>query len=359
MRSVAPERARLMRARAQVLADGSRLSGVAEVIGRVFAIQAQDLDAAALGLRVRATGITALDVARAYEAERSLVRGWFMRGTLHAVPAGDVMWLTGLLGPVFLAAARRRHAELGLTDDLCQRSEQVVLDALRDDGPLTRAELTARLAGLGVPERGQQAFHLIRRAALRGVVCAGPVRNGESAYVALGGWVSAPDPGWAPQAAATELARRYLTGYAPATVTDFSTWSGLPVPLARQAWQALSGSGRYVEVEVTGQTCLLPEDRLAELDAVASPTDVRLVPAYDNYLVGYRTRALSVATHHEKQVWPGGGQIRPTVLADGLAVGTWSRRGGTARVDPFEPLDADVAAGVAAEEADIARFLDG
>ncbi len=358
MRSVAPERARVMRARAQLLAGGCRLGGVAEVIGRVFAIQAQDLNAAALGLRVRATGITALDVARVYQ-ERSLVRGWFMRGTLHAVPAGDVTWLTGLFGPVFLAAARRRHAQLGLTDDLCHRSEQVILDALRDDGALTRTELTARLAGVGVPERGQQAFHLIRRAALRGLICAGPVRDGESAYVALDGWVTAPDPGWTPEAAATELARRYLAGHAPATVADFSAWSGLPVALARQAWQALSGSDRYVEVDVAGQTCLLPGDRLAERDAVASPTDVRLVPAYDNYLVGYRTRALSVAAHHEKRVWPGGGQIRPTVLADGLAVGTWSRRGATARVDPFEPLDGDVAAGVAVEEADIARFLGG
>lgn len=52
---------------------------------------------------------------------------------------------------------------------------------------------------------------------------------------------------------------------------------------------------------------------------------MRLLPAYDNYLVGYRSRELSVPAEHERLVWPGGGQIRATVMVDGLAVGTWSR----------------------------------
>ncbi len=64
---------------------------------------------------------------------------------------------------------------------------------------------------------------------------------------------------------------------------------------------------------------------------------------------------------HERRVWPGGGQIRATVVVDGLAVGTWSggRRGTPVTVEPFpgtEPPSPAVAAGIARESADIARF---
>ncbi len=92
--------------------------------------------------------------------------------------------------------------------------------------------------------------------------------------------------------------------------------------------------------------------------------DVRLLPAYDNYLVGYRSRDLSVPAAHERRVWPGGGQIRATVLVDGLAVGTWSggRRGAPVTVEPFpgaEPHTPAVAAGIARESADVRRFSSG
>ncbi|MQA26199.1 MAG: winged helix DNA-binding domain-containing protein [Micromonosporaceae bacterium] len=354
MLSAPPGRARLMRARAQGLAGGVRCQGVAEVVDQVFAVQAQDLDAAALGLRVRAAGLTRDDVLRGYGVESAVVRGWFMRGTLHAVPAADAMWLTALFGPISLAASRRRHAELGLDEDLCARAEERMMAALAEEGPLTRAELTARLVAVGVPERGQAPFHLIRRAALRGLICHGAFRDGEAAFVPLSDRVGAEDPGWSPEEAAAELARRYLRAYAPATVIDFGTWSGLPMPLARRAWKALSDT---VEIDVVGQACALPESRLLELDEEQPEADVRLVPAYDNYLVGYRTRALSVAEPYEKEVWPGGGQIRATVLIDGLAAGTWGRRGRSVDVRPFKQFSDAVAAGAAAEQADIARFL--
>ncbi|GGT31823.1 hypothetical protein GCM10010207_34640 [Streptomyces atratus] len=68
---------------------------------------------------------------------------------------------------------------------------------------------------------------------------------------------------------------------------------------------------------------------------------------------------LSVAVPHERQVRPGGGQIRPTVTVDGLACATWSKRnrGRAVALTPFGELTDDVLAGIAAEEADIARFL--
>jgi hypothetical protein len=84
-----------------------------------------------------------------------------------------------------------------------------------------------------------------------------------------------------------------------------------------------------------------------------------LLPAYDNYLLGYRTRELSVPEAYQARVWPGGGVIRPTVIADGLTIGTWSRReaGRVVQVDAFAPLPAQIQALVDAEALAVTRFL--
>ncbi|MFJ7777279.1 winged helix DNA-binding domain-containing protein [Streptomyces yangpuensis] len=334
---------RLLRARAQAIGDGVREDSVAAVLGRVLAVQAQDLPAAELGLRVRARGLTQEAVRRATDTERSAVRGWFMRGTLQLVPAADARWLLALFGPVHLALAARRLRELGLDEALCTRSERVITDAIAAEGPLTRAALTQRLTTLGVDPKGQSAFHLIRRAALAGLVCHGPQRDGEATFVLLDDWLPASGPlPYTGEAAVRELARRYRAAHGPADAADFVHWSGLKTTTGRNAWAAVRETG-------------------SEDPPVPGEPDVRLLPAYDNYLVGYRSRDLSVPAEHERRVWPGGGQIRATVLVDGLAVGTWSggRRGAAVKVEPFpgtEPWSPAVTAGIARESADIARF---
>ncbi|MFJ2026155.1 winged helix DNA-binding domain-containing protein [Streptomyces sp. NPDC087897] len=336
---------RLLRARAQAIGGGVREESAAAVLDRVFAVQAQDLPAAELGLRVRAHGLTAPAVRRATDTERTAVRGWFMRGTLHLVPAADVRWLLALFGPVHLALAARRLRELELDDAVCARSERIITEAIAAEGPLTRAQLTDRLTTIGVPPKGQAAFHLIRRAALAGLICHGPQRGGDATFVLLDDWLpAAGPPSFTGAAAERELARRYRLAHGPSDAEDFAHWSGLRTTAARRAWAALPDT---------------PADPRGE---PAGP-DVRLLPAYDDYLVAYRTRDLSVPAEHARRVWPGGGQIRPTVLVDGLAVGTWSggRRGTPVTVDLF-PATAtatgEVAEGIARESAEVERFSD-
>jgi hypothetical protein len=104
---------------------------VVEVVRQVVAVQAQDASAAALGIRARGKGLTASGVRRAAESERSVVRGWFMRGTLQIVAASDVHWLLDLLGPHFLRLSERRYRELGLGDGVCERAEAEFAKVLR------------------------------------------------------------------------------------------------------------------------------------------------------------------------------------------------------------------------------------
>lgn len=348
---------RRARARAQALADGVREASADAVVRRVFAIQAQDAVAADLGIRARGQDISPEDIRTAYEAERSIVRGWFMRGTLHTIPGSDARWVLRLLAPRILAATGRRYHQLGLDEGMRERADRLVRRALATHGPLTRHELTERLAAVGIQPDGQAPFHMIRHAALTGVLCHGPRRGDEATYVLLDDWLPAVagDPRWEEDTAVAELARRYVRAHGPVGVDDFAAWSGLPVTVARKAWKRLAQTGSITEYGALS----VPVERREELLDSPGTLDLRMLPAYDNYLVGYRTRELSVAAAHLGRVWPGGGVIRPTVVADGLAVGTWARRdaGRAVHVDAFAPLSSQVQASVDAEASAITGFL--
>ncbi|MGW4379447.1 winged helix DNA-binding domain-containing protein [Kitasatospora sp. NPDC004531] len=347
------DRARALRTRGQGL--GEPFASAAEAVERVVGIQSQDTRAGALGIRVRTRGLTAADLRRALEVDRTLVRGWFLRGTLHTVATADLRWLLALLGPHILRLSARRHRELGLDESVCDHAETVITDTLAAQGPTTRAELTRRLAAAGLPADGQAPFHLIRRSALRGRICFGPDRDGEATHVLLADWLPDAPDGPTGDAAVAALARRYLRAHGPATPEDFTGWSGLPAAAVRRAWPSLA----LLPVRVQDQDCFLPADRAAELDAAPDPEPaVRLLPMYDNYLVAHRSSALAVPAAHQKQIRPGGGQIRAAVLTDGLARGTWSWHRDHAEVTLFAPpTEPDPTPGIATESADIARFL--
>ena len=118
--SLSDDQVRLLRLRAQRLTPrpGDGISDIALLVKELCGIQAQDARAAALALRVRSAGLSAADVERARVQERTIIRTWGQRGTLHLLAAEDLGWLLPLFGPVFIAGSRRRRTELGLDEEM-------------------------------------------------------------------------------------------------------------------------------------------------------------------------------------------------------------------------------------------------
>jgi hypothetical protein len=355
---------RRLRMRAQRL-TGRRPRTVAEVVRAVGGLQAQDTPASRLAVRPRGTGLDEAAVRRACNQDRSVVRTWAMRGTLHMVAAEDVGWLVGLLGPVFAAADRRRRLQLGLDDDLCQRA-LAALPAVLAAGPLSRADLVRGLAaeGVRIDPSGQAPAHLVGYAALRGLVCRGPDLDGDQAsYVLLEDWVGPGQTGpvdrpRGPDDALAELARRYLGGHGPAGPEDLAAWSGLPVGRARRAFELVAGELR--ELEVDGRRLWAPADAPAARSPAGDPV-VRLLGRFDDYLLGWRGRDLVLDERFARRV-AAGGWVHPVVVVDGRVAGTWraGRAGGRLEVavEPFAGrLPRGAGPGLEAEAADLGRFL--
>ncbi len=351
---------RAQRTRSQRLHAGAAhdRADVATVVREVAAIQAQDGRAALLGVRVRSGALVAGDVSTARALDRSIVRAWCMRGTLHLVPAGQLRELLAVFGPVFIHRSKRRLAQLGLDEDVCRRALPRVREVLGASGPLTRHEIAEALTneGVAIDRDGQAPVHLVRRACLEGIAVETVARDGEPAYQLLDDWLPG-DPCDDRAAALANLARRYLSAHQPAGVDDFATWSGLPAADVRAAWRALAGD--LIATDADRQLWRLPEE--SPHAEAGGATSVRLLPAFDNYLLGYRERSHAVDPARWPAVHPGGGIIRPTVMLDGSCVATWridrSHRLGRVVVRPLGALPARATEGLRAEVDDVGRFL--
>jgi hypothetical protein len=321
---------RARRADAQLLGEAHKL-GPVDVVRRLLAVQSQNLRSARLALRARTSGLTAADVDRELTAG-NLVAGWLLRGTLHLVCAEDYRWLLSLTAPTRFATSRRRLAEEGVSPADAERAVELIERAVSEEGPLTRRELVQRLAAEGIRTAGQATAHLLMLAALRGAVVLGPPREETQAFVPADGWLP-PPPALDRDAAFRELGRRYVAGHAQAGAQDLASWAGLPL---RDARAGLDG---------------VPDLRMAP-----SEPPPRLLPAFDPYLLGWSDRAFAVPAEHARLVHPGGGVIRAVATVGGAAVGTWRRHRGSVEIEPFEPLDAEAEAALAAEAADVTRF---
>jgi hypothetical protein len=317
------------------------LNGVTGVVQHLLAVQAQDPAAFPLALRARLPGVTAADLAKA-RADRELVRCWGPRGTLHLIAAADLPWLYPLVKPA-PAGSMRRLRELGTPADADTVVETV--DAvLLGRGPLTKAELGDRLRAKGLAVTGQAIVHAAMLAAGRGLVVLGPERGGKPTYVHATDWLGAPlavsiaDRG----AALRALIARYRAAHDPCEPADLAAWSALPLGEIASAWQ-------------------VPAPSAAPASAPRA-LPVRLIPAYDEYLLGWRSRDHAVPAEFRAQIHPGGGIVRPAVLVDGRAAGTWQLRRAPSRADltvtPFAPLPPATRKALDAEAADIAAFLD-
>jgi len=208
----------------------------------------------------------------------------------------------------------------------------------------------------GIPIPVAYALHL---AGARGVVCLGPPRGAEATYVRVDAWTDA----WRdlpPRESETQLARRYLRSFAPATPHDFATWTGMTVTDAREIWGRITPS--LVRVAFAGREAWSLRSDLAELQSsTLDQPSVRLLPYFDSYLLGHRDHGNVVGPPHHARVYRGQGWVSPALLVNGTVAGVWDHvvRGRTLkiRIEPFTRPPPQAIPLAREEASSLARFL--
>ncbi len=342
-----PHEVALLRLASQHLA-GTGLATPTEVVRWLTALQAQDRHGVVTSVALRTSSGTLAAVEAAFDAGE-IVKSWPMRGTLHLVAAEDLPWMLDLSTPRMVAGAARRRAQLDLDLPTLERAGERAAEALAGGRALRRDELLAGWDEAGVATAGQRGYHMLWHLAQTGLVCFGPVRDGEQRIVLVDEWIPHPRRPERDEALG-ELAARYFRSHGPATSQDFARWTKLVAADVR-AGVALARPA-LAPLELDGVEYLMDPRTPERLETCRDEArGVFLLSGFDEFILGYGDRRAVVPAEFAARVVPGGnGVFRPTVIADGRVVGTWNHTGRGAKrtvgATPFDAFDADVAAAI-------------
>jgi hypothetical protein len=321
--------ARVLRWRAERhLLGRARGADVVEVARRLSGVHAQVAGSAAAATALRLTGAGPAEDAltRALTEDRTLVKTWAARGTLHYLPADDL--------PAWVAAMSTRTRETTgswLKYHGVGKEDMAALhDALPEvlgKRPLTREQLTdavVKASGRGhLREALSQGWGaVLKPAAFRGLLCFGPPKGRNVTFVAPRTWLPGPWPEVSTEDGIDTVLRGFLGTYGPAGPDEFARWFDLRPPLAKAAFARLAPELSYVDVD--GVVGAVPAGLLTDLTRKsARPRLVRLLPAFDPYTVGSLRQLDTVAPGLPRAaVSRPQGWISPVLLVDGLIGGT-------------------------------------
>ena len=317
-------------------------AGVARVL---CGAHAQVLSAAELSIGRRIAGATRATVQRALWQERTLVRTFGPRGTIHLLPAADLPIWTGALSA--LPSSVPAHPEgVRFTSGQADEVVAAIGDALADT-ELTVDELTETIADRTGPwaiERTMEAFggkwprwrQLTSTAAHRGMLCFGPGRGRMVTYSHPHRWL----PGFRPadgDAALRTLVLRYLHAYGPATPQHFARWLGIPPRYAAGLFGKLADDLERVELDgEPGWTCA------GDTGTPLRPhRGIRLLPYFDAYVVAGQPRGRLYPDAAATRALTPAGQAGnyQVMLLDGVVGGIWhQKRSGRKLAITVEPL---------------------
>lgn len=305
---------------ARQLLLGRRRIGTVAAVERLAGLQAQWAPAPYVGLWTRVEGFRRGALERALLSRR-IVRAVLMRGTIHLVSLADYGRFGAAVGlPPWL---RADAADLG---DRLHTS-------IREFGsvPRTRAEVMEFLArehGVNPPNAEAAWYALRTRSRLTHAPESGMwQQKGLTHYVAI------EHPPVDPATARTELIRRYLGAFGPATRADIGVWSGLRVRDFEPALEALEPLRRFRD-NAGRELYDLPRAPLPDAD---TPAPVRFLPRFDNLVLAHKDRTRVLPEEYRPAVIDGG-WVRSTFLVDGTVAGAWEVDDGHIRIEAFAPL---------------------
>jgi len=337
------------------------------IASELCGLHAQVMSSADLTMWARVEGWRPDDLSKALWTDRSFVKIWAMRGTLHLFPSSEhPLWQAAL--STYAHYRRDSWARyFGVTSEQMDRLIETIADAL-DGRELTREELATEVT----KRRRSRAFGdaireswggVLKPASYQGVLCFAPGDGQRVRFTNPRSWLNVDGSGPEPEEALREVIRRFVATFGPVSRDEVARWwAGVTPAGAERLIRSFGDEMSSFDVEGT-EAWVLAEDE----DAVASmePTrSVRLLPGFDQYVIG--------STKHSAQLMPGdfrdrvhrqAGWVSPVLAVDGRLEGVWSHtttaKAVSVTVEPFTRQPAWVREGAQAEAERLATFLGG
>ncbi len=325
----------------------------------VCGVQAQVMSAGFLQIWTRNHRIRPAEIETALWQSRTLVQTSLMRQTLHLIPSDEFPIYVAQLKASRVAGALRVMARFGITREEADALTVAILDTL-SSGPLTQPAIRAAVKP-GVSRRVrawmEKVWSILRIPVAQGLVCYGPGEGNEVKFIRVDQWLPNLEP-ISEMDAQCALLRNYLRAYGPATVSDFSHWSGIPVEDCSPTFDHI----KQELVKVEGERGMMLEQDREELSrALSAQGAVKLLPGFDPFLLAHTKKEHLIEDRYYKRVYRSQGWISPVILLDAKVVGTWSHRfkGNKliVEIDAFGKLSRAVRNGIESEAVSLETFF--
>jgi hypothetical protein len=290
-----------------------------DVVARLGAMQGQEYAMAKWGIAQRMTEITDTEVDKAF-ADGAILRTHLLRPTWHFVTPADIRWVLAISAPRVHAVNAFMYRKLELDSALFKRINAVLTRSLQGGKQLTRVELASALQQASIATVGELRMgYILMQAELNALICSGARRGKQFMYALL--------DERAPQVkkmerdeALVELVKRYFTSRGPATMKDFTVWSGLTMADARRGIEMLKSKLEHEVID--GQTYWFVE---STLPPKSSSKRAHLLPIYDEYVMGYKGRSAMLGALEREKFNAGSIAFGNLIVIDGMLVGSWKR----------------------------------
>ncbi len=306
----------LMRLVSQQLIQ-SRYTKAQDLVAWLGAIQAQEYAQTLWGIGLRIPNLIADDIEKEFN-EGQLLRTHVLRPTWHFVSANDIHWMLALTAPRVHAVNAFMYKQTELNDALFNRSSEIIYKSLHGGKQLTREEINEEFKRHSIRAEGHRLSYLMMNAELNGMICSGAKRGNQHTYALIEERIPQTRK-WSKEESLAELTKRYFQSRGPATVQDYSTWSGLTLGDCRKGIALLSNEIQTLRSE-GNEYYFIPSQKVNSL----TNSSMMLLPMYDEYIMGYKDR--SAIFNDRNNTKPHPKSIHNcTIVWEGQVIGYWKR----------------------------------
>lgn len=290
----------------------------ADLVSWMGAMQAQDYNMMkwAIGLRLKSGTIEKVESAI---SRGEILRTHVMRPTWHIVAAEDIRWMIGLSAKRIKAAMISWRKDLSVTEKLLSKTTDHIIKILEGNNSLTRQEIGEGLSREGIATDTRSLYHFLSIAEAEGIICSGVDKGRLQTYALIDERVP-PTKTLHREEALAKLAHNYFRSHSPASITDFTWWSGLS---ATEAKQAISFIEKELSIEkFAGESLYIHQScyNMVQADEI-----LHLMPPFDEYLISYKDRTHALPLHHYPKAFTNNGIFYPVIMRNGRIIGNWKK----------------------------------
>jgi len=300
-----------------------RFDDPAQVVSHFGAMQAQEYRMMRWAVAMRTRHPSAQAFKKAFDSGR-IIRLHLMRGTWQLVAAEDYWPMLILCAPRSIAVTRgwMNSNKIHISEKEITSVRDILAQTAADKGSVTKEDFVQALAEKDISMDAHRLSYHIRMAELSGTLCSGDLLPMKATYALTANKVR-PAGNICTDEVLMNFTLKYFQSHQPATLQDFAWWSGLSINICRSGIRMLGNAIHMVKWR--GREFYLTDDCRTRGFRKGR---YLLIPPYDEYLIGYKSRDVVLAPEHAHRAHNNSGIFQPIIAHDGVICGNWS---------PFKP----------------------